>query len=155
MKRPQMQKHAVDHPALVQEPHPGVDAQQEGGPEGQDHHQEQDRAHRRPAAHNAISHRIADQQAEHGGYRRQFQRVEIGADIEVIFKQEGEILEGDRQLQRHLLAPLKQRGIGRLCDHRGRQADLQHDGEGHEEENKKPEERPSCAIYIYFVKGLT
>jgi hypothetical protein len=60
------QQHVVDHAVVLQQADPGVDAQQERGPERQDDQHQQHVARRRRGARDGVGHRIADQQAQQG-----------------------------------------------------------------------------------------
>ena len=58
---------AAIEPAVVgEQSDPGIDAQQERGPEGQDDEQQQDVAPGAAGPRDAERHRIADDEAEHG-----------------------------------------------------------------------------------------
>ena len=95
--RPSAAKRAVEterldgarrQPLLGEERLPGVDAQQERGPERQHHEHQQRRLQRAPRPRHEVGERIADRQAQHGRDRRVLEAREVGAKVQVVLQQE-------------------------------------------------------------------
>jgi hypothetical protein len=84
----EVQQHVVDDAVVVQQPDPGVHAQQERGPERQHHQHQQHRARGGGRARDGIRHRITDQQTAHGRDCGNLERVQVGADVQGVGEQE-------------------------------------------------------------------
>ena len=88
-------QHIVDDAIVLQQPDPGVDADQEGGPEGDGDQHQQHRPQARALHGDGIGDGIADEDAEHRGHRGGAQRAQIGFDDDGIGDELGEIVEAD------------------------------------------------------------
>ena len=89
---------------------------------------------RRPG--DGIGHRVADQQADQGREKGNFQRTQIGGQVETVLAEEDVVAEVEHDVEL-LLDVLEDRLIGRNGDRGFRKADLQHDGEGQQEEQEQ------------------
>jgi hypothetical protein len=124
---------------------PGVDADEERGPEWQHHQHEH---HGLPAprgTRHAVSDRETNQQQQQRRPGGDLQALEIGGEVEPIGAEQGVVLE--RQCGESLRealptgAKIEHGRVGRLGDRRMREADLEHDQERKEEERDEPEIR--------------
>ena len=138
----QRHQQIVERPVALQDVHPGIDADQERGPERQ--HDEQ-HEHRLPAprrARDAVGDRIADGEQQQRRERGDLQALDIGQEIERIGAEQPVIVERQRGEKRLEALPaggeVEHRRIGRLRDRRLRQADLEHDQERHQKEREQP-----------------
>src|SRR6185312_6941060 len=133
MNEADLHQHIVDEAIGLEQPDPGINADQEAGPERQNHEEQQRVAPAQWRAHDAIGERIADQQAADRRPRREPERVEIGAHIEAVAEEELVIRAADLDL-----AVGKERRIRRNAHRLFGEADLQHDQERHQEEQRQP-----------------
>ena len=139
----QFQQHRVEQAVVLQDVDPGIDADQERGPERHDdeHHRDRLPALRQPR--HAIGDGVADQEQHRGRDQRHQQAAQIGQDVEIVRDQQLEIIRRkllDRRFGRFATAPeIEHRRIGRLRDRGLRQRDLQHEAERHQEEQHHPE----------------
>jgi hypothetical protein len=138
MDQAQEQQHIVDQAVVLQQSDPGVDTQQERGPERQHDQHQQEGAPRIPGARDGIRHGISDQQTEERGDRRHHDGVEVGAQIERI----GEEIRVARQMNlwhRQAMQPADERRVGWNGEPRFRERDLENEQERNDEENREPE----------------
>ena len=122
---------------------PGVDADQERGPERQDDQHQQGRPQRRRGAGHAVGDRIADQQGQGRGDGGDDDAGDIGVEIERILREpdivvEAQLLEAGDET-RDAVPETQHRRIRRHGNRRGRQRDLEDNDEGDEEEEQQPE----------------
>ena len=78
----QPQQHVVEQAVALQDVDPGIDADQERGPERQDHQHHQERLQPARRARDAVGDRIADREQDRGRDGRDLQALEIGDQIE-------------------------------------------------------------------------
>ncbi len=134
-----LQQHG-QQPLGLQNADPSIDANEEGRPEGQDHHHQQRRADLGRGARHGQRHGIADQKQQQRRDRRDPQRGEIGFDIERVFGEIEVILEIKlRQEIAELREAFEHRRIGRHGDVAVGQRNLQDDEEWREKEQRQPE----------------
>ena len=133
----------VEQAVMLQDVDPGIDADQERGPErhNDQHHRDCLPALRQPR--HAVGDGVADQEQHHGREQRDQQAAQIGQDVEIVRDQQLEIIERELLERRfRSLAPahdVEHRRIGRLRDCGLRHADLQHEAERHQKEQHHPE----------------
>ena len=120
----------LDQAVVGQKAHPGIDADQERGPERQHDQHQQQRPPVGRGAGDGIGHGIAQQQGHEGRGRRDAQRGEPGRQIEVVGEEQREALEAEAQLDRR-------HRVGRIGSHR----DGQHQQAGQQKEDPEPQER--------------
>src|SRR6185295_19432473 len=121
-------------PAVVGEKaHPGIDAQQERGPEGQDDQKEKEVAPGSAGPGDRERHRVADQEADEGRDGGIEKRIEIAADIDRVRGDQPIVLEAD-------IGPFGSELDRWLGDRRLAETDHEDDEEGEEKEQQKPEE---------------
>ena len=141
------EQRVVEQAVALQDGDPGIDADQERGPERQDHRITRTGCSAPRRARDGVGDRIADQQQDQRRERRDLQAREIGREIERIRAEQRVVVErqpGDEVLQALPAGgKIEHRRVGRLRDHGLRQADLEHDQERHEEEHGEPERRTS------------
>jgi len=130
----QVNQYVVDRSIGVEHAHPGIDPQQERGPEGQDDEQQQDVAPRPRGARDAVGHGIAQQQAEQGGKRGNLHRIHIAVPIQRIVDQKPVIVVDVVHDPLPAAGPVEGRNGGCLAGQR----DRQHDAEGGKEEEQQP-----------------
>ena len=135
----------VEQAVALQDRHPGVDADQERGPERQHDQHEQ---HALPAprrARHAVGDRESDQQQHRGRGERDAEAAAVGREIERVAHQPRIACErqaGEEIAQpREAVAEIELRQIGRLRGRVLRQADLEHQQERHQEEHTEPQIR--------------
>ncbi len=100
-------QHIVDEPVAFQEANPGIDSDQERGPERQDYGQHEQCAPALRRARDGERYRIADQQAGKGRCRGDPKRIDEGFDVERIAEQKCIVVETGQNF-----AALHQRLIG-------------------------------------------
>ncbi len=124
----------VQQALALQDIDPRIDADQERGPERQDHRHDQHRLQPAGAARHAVGHRNAEHQQDQRRDGGNCKALEIGRNIERIAEKRPEIVErqrGNKVL--HALPAggwIEHRAVRRLCQFGLRQADAQHDEEG-------------------------
>ena len=130
-----MEKQSVCQPCVGHDRLERIDPKQERAPERQHDRHQQKIAHQRPGPGNDVGHRITDQQSDQRRDARDPERVQIGAAKQRLFEQQLIIEE------RALIAAVRaeQGRIGRLRDHRFRQGNPEHDGEGNQEKHEQPQ----------------
>ncbi len=110
--RCRLMQHIVDQAIVLEQADPGVDAQQERGPERQhDQHQQQIAPFGR-RARDGQRHRITQQQAQHRRERRHPQRIEQRVEVQRIGEQE--VIVAEMQLG----STARARGSTRAAAHR-------------------------------------
>ncbi len=98
-RRDQMQReqNLVQQAVMLQDVDPGIDADQERGPERHDHQHHRDRLPALRQPRHAVGDGIADQQQDQGRGHRDDEAAQIGADVEIVGDQQPEIIQ--RQLR--------------------------------------------------------
>ena len=133
----------VQEALALQNVDPGIDADEEGGEERQEHRHHQHRLRPARRARDAVGDRIADQQQDRRRKRGDAEAAEIRLEIDRVGNEDLVALE--RQSRHEVLQALpacgevQHRRIRRLGDHGLRQADLEHDQARHQEQHRKPE----------------
>ena len=139
------QQQLVEQALGLQDADPGVDADQEDGPERQDDQHQQRRPQRRRRARHAVGDR--DSRPAAPGTSRSpaiDDAGDIGVEVERVLGQPDVVVEVElaRSCRNRPARPSprsKHRRIGRHGDRRLRQRDLEDDDEGNEEEDQQPE----------------
>ena len=137
---PQPHQYAVEQAVVGKDAHPGIDPDQDRRPGRHHDQQQQDGLRGLAGAGDGVGHRVAHQQADQGTDEGHLQRAEVGIDVERVIGQHQVVAEVEEHLQL-LVRVGEDLGIGRDGHVRFRQADLQHDGEGQQEEQEEPQER--------------
>ena len=117
---------------------PGVDPEQERGPERQHHEHQQGGLDRRARAGHEVGERVADQETQHGRDGRVLQAREVGGEVEVVGDQGDVVAEANVQRDRTVLHRDHVLDAG---DVHLRDADLQHDQERQQKEQQQPDVR--------------
>ena len=123
---------------LGQQRFPGVDAQQERGPERQHHEHQQGRLERAARARHEVGERVADRQAEQRRDRGVEEARDVGAQVEVVLHQQQVVAELGADGDRAVLPGDDVLDRRRL--HLG-DADLGDDEKGQQEEDEQPRVR--------------
>ncbi|MNR03698.1 hypothetical protein D3C85_1196090 [compost metagenome] len=138
--QPHAHQDAVEQAVVAEDAHPGIDADQDRSP-GRHHDQQQQHGLRFLAgAGDGVGHRVADQQAHQGAEEGDLQRAEIGRQVQVVLVEQQVVAQVEDELQL-VVRPGVDVRIGRDRHVGFGEADLQHDGEGQQEEQEQPEER--------------
>ncbi|MCY1435294.1 hypothetical protein D9M71_513840 [compost metagenome] len=138
--QPHAHQRAVEQAVVAEDAHPGVDADQDRGP-GRHHDQQQQHGLRFLAGPgDGVGHRVTDQQAHQGAEEGDLQRAQIGRQVQLVLVEDQVVAQVEDELQLVVRPGVDLRV--RRDRHVGfGEADLQHDGEGHQEEQEQPEER--------------
>ena len=137
---PEPHEKVIQHAVVFQDPHPGVNADQERGPRRQDHQQQQDVTRRRLAVRHRPRQRVAHHQTAERRNRRHLQRLQIRFEIERIVGELQEVAEIKRQRQLPV-GPVQQVGIGRDRPRHFRQAYLENNQKRQQEQQDQPHVR--------------
>ena len=139
---PSRQEKLVEQALGLQDADPGVDADQERGPERQDDQHQEHRPDGRRCSRDAIGYRVADEQRKKGGYGRDHDARHIGVEVKRVAGEPDVIVEVQfgklRQEAADALFQAEHGNIGRHGDRRLRQRYLEDDDKGDEEENEQP-----------------
>ncbi|CEG07138.1 hypothetical protein BN961_00519 [Afipia felis] len=139
----QRQQQRVQKPIMLEDIDPGIDADQERGPERHHHQHHRDALPALRQPRHRIGDRIANHEQDRGRDQRHGDAAQVGEDINVVGGEQIEIVEREfRQAVAKDAPPSEQiegRRIRRLRDHGLRQRDLQHEAERHQEEQRHPD----------------
>ena len=83
----QRQQHFVEQSVMLQDVDPGINSDQERGPERHDHQHHRDRLPPLRQPRHAVGDRIADQKQDRGRDRRDDEAAQIGQHVQVIRNQ--------------------------------------------------------------------
>ena len=104
------------------------------------HHQQI--ARRRIRARDVVRHRIADQQTQHGRYRRHHQRIHIGREVQAVGAAGTRSATRSSAIVQHALRRTSTISrVRRNAEARIGEADLHDQQERHEEKQQQPDER--------------
>ena len=138
----QRQQQLVEQPFGLQDADPGIDADQEAGPERQDDQHQQDRPQGRRRARHAVGDRIADDQRQDRRDAGDDHARQIGVEVERVLGQPGVVVGGQFpeaiEQPRNAVGEIERRNVGRHGDRRLRQRYLEDDDERDEEEDQQP-----------------
>jgi hypothetical protein len=139
----QCEENFVEQAVMLQNIDPGIDADQERGPEWNDHQHHRNRLPAVRQPRHAIGDGVADQQQDQCRGHRDDEAAKIGTDVEIVRDQQPEIVQRElcegRLDRRPPFGEIEHGHIGRLRDRGLRQADLQHEAERHQEEQHHPD----------------
>ncbi len=122
-------------PFSVEQRLPGVDAQQERGPERQHDEHQQRRLERAARARHEVRERVADREAQDRRHRRVDEARREGAQVQVVLREQEVVAEADAERDRAVLPGDDVLDRRRL--HLG-DADPRDDEEGQQEEREQP-----------------
>ena len=139
----QREQDLVEQAVMLQDVDPGIDADQERGPERHDHQHHRDRLPALRQPRHAVGDGIADHEQDRGRDHRDDEAAQVGQHIEIVGDQQPEIVDRQRREgcleRRQARREIEHRRIGRLRDRGLRQADLQDEAERHQEEQHHPD----------------
>ena len=137
--QPQAQQEAIEQTVVAQDPHPGVDTDQDGGPGRHHDQQQQYRLVLLVGPGDGIGHGIADQQADEGAEEGHLEGTQIGGQVELVVAEQHIVaqIEQDGEL---IIGPAHHIRVRRYGHVRFGEAYLHHYDEGQQEEEEQPEE---------------
>ena len=136
---PDAQQDAVEQAVVAEDPHPGVDPDQDRRPGRHHDEQQQNGLGLLVGPRNGVSHGITDQQAEHGADQGYLEGPQISRDVELILLQQ-QVVAQVEQYGELIVCPAHHVRVGRDGHVRFGEADLHDDDEGQQEEEEQPEE---------------
>ena len=113
---PSASSRLCDHSVVLEDPDPGVDAQQERGPERQDDQHQQHVAHPRRGAYDTVGHRVAERETEYGRDQCDLSGVEVRPPVEVVAHQKQKVLVAPRGYHRRMKQVCEAHDILYVCD---------------------------------------